>query len=223
MPDTSFDTSSLSFETQGYNHAFKAVLKEMVDKIGSIAGLLLFSPIFLFLILKIRQDGGPVFYAQERLGKHGKLFKCWKFRSMVINADERLRLLLENDPEARLEWESTYKLKNDPRVTKIGAFIRRTSLDELPQFYNVLRGDMSLVGPRPIVEDEKKYYGDRIRDYLSVKPGVTGLWQISGRSDTSYEERVALDSYYARHWSLWGDFVIIFKTVFVVLARRGAY
>jgi len=197
--------------------------KFVMDKAGALIALILFSPLFIFLILKIRQDGGPAFYAQERVGRNGKTFKCWKLRSMIMNADEELKNLLQNDPQARAEWEKDFKLKNDPRITKIGNFLRKSSLDELPQFFNVLRGEMSLVGPRPIVEDEKKYYGDKINDYLSINPGITGLWQVSGRNDVSYEERVSLDSWYAHNWSITGDVIIMFKTIFVVLAKRGAY
>ena len=134
-----------------------------------------------------------------------------------------LKNILATDPEARAEWEKDFKLKNDPRITKIGQFIRKTSLDEIPQLFNVLKGDMSLVGPRPIVEDEKKYYAEKIGDYFSVKPGITGLWQVSGRNDITYDQRVYLDSWYVNHWSIWNDIVIILKTVLVILCRKGAY
>jgi undecaprenyl-phosphate galactose phosphotransferase len=142
---------------------------------------------------------------------------------MVPNAQDALRELLEKDPSAREEYARDFKLKNDPRVTRIGALLRKTSLDEIPQLFNVLRGEMSLMGPRPIVEDEKKFYNDRIADYMSVKPGITGLWQVSGRSDTGYDQRVYLDSWYVRNWSFWNDVVIGFRTFLVVLARKGAY
>ncbi len=198
-------------------------LKWPMDKMGALCALVLLSPLFLFLIYKVRQDGGPAFYSQKRLGKNGVLFKCWKFRSMVPNAGEVLQELLEQDPAARKEWEETYKLKNDPRITKIGHLLRKTSLDEIPQFFNVLKGDMGLVGPRPIVEDEIKFYKEKIKDYYAVKPGITGLWQVSGRNDVSYEQRVSLDSQYVRDCSIWTDIVILFKTVLVVLRREGAY
>jgi undecaprenyl-phosphate galactose phosphotransferase len=146
-----------------------------------------------------------------------------KFRTMVPNAQELLRDLLDSDPKARAEWEATRKLKNDPRITKLGAFLRKSSLDELPQLFNVLRGDMSLVGPRPVVMDELPYYGEAEQYYFEVRPGITGLWQISGRNDVDYERRVALDIWYVRNWTLWYDIVILFKTLTVVPARLGAY
>jgi len=199
------------------------VVKGVMDRAGAAVALLLFSPLFAVLAYKIRKDGGPATYGHTRLGKDGRPFKCWKFRSMVTNSQEMLQDLLARDPEARAEYERDFKIKNDPRVTPIGKFLRKTSLDEIPQLFNVLCGEMSLVGPRPIVEDEKKYYGDQIGYYTSVKPGMTGLWQVSGRSDTGYEQRVRLDTYYVKNWSLWNDIVIIFKTINVVLRRKGAY
>lgn len=197
--------------------------KRAIDVTGAALASLFLAPLFLIVGRKIKKDGGPVFYAQTRIGRNGRPFKCWKFRSMAVDAEERLKELLAADPAARAEWEKDFKLKNDPRITKIGEFLRRTSLDEIPQIYNVLRGEMSLVGPRPIVQDEIKYYGDKADDYISVRPGITGLWQVSGRNDITYAQRVYLDSWYVRHWSVWNDIVIIIKTIFVVLARRGAY
>ena len=202
---------------------FMRFFKLLMDKIGALVALILFSPLMVFLCWKVCQDGGPAFYGQMRVGKDGRLFKCWKFRSMAANADALLKELLENDQAAREEYERDFKLKKDPRITKIGEILRKTSLDELPQLFNVLRGDMSLVGPRPIVEDEKKYYKERLMHYMSVKPGMSGLWQVSGRSDLTYAQRVYLDSWYVEHWSIWSDLVIIIKTVFVLLQRRGAY
>ncbi len=199
------------------------IVKNGIDRFGALCGLLLLSPLFLFISLKVKQDGGPVFYGHKRLGRNGKTFKCWKFRSMVTNSQEVLEDLLANDPAAKEEWEREFKLKNDPRITKIGDVLRTTSLDEIPQLLNVLMGEMSLVGPRPIVEDEVKYYGDKIHYYYSVRPGVTGLWQVSGRNDISYDLRVYLDRWYVRHWSIWTDIVIIIKTVFVVALKKGAY
>ena len=198
-------------------------LKALLDKVGAATALLVFSPVFLGLAWVIRRDGGPAFYGHTRIGKGGRPFKCWKFRSMVTNSQEVLRDLLARDPAARAEYERDFKLKNDPRVTKIGALLRKTSLDEIPQLFNVLRGEMSLMGPRPIVEAERKYYEENINDYVSVKPGMTGLWQVSGRSDTGYDRRVYLDSWYVKNWSLWNDIIIVFKTVLVVLKRQGAY
>lgn len=205
------------------SQSFKKSVKRTIDVVGSVSGIILLSPVFLYLMYKVRQDGGPAFYGHSRLGKDGKTFKCLKFRSMVPNSAEVLKELLENDPSAREEWDKTFKLKNDPRITKIGDFLRKTSLDEIPQLFNVLKGEMSLVGPRPIVTDEIKYYNDNIKYYYSVKPGVTGLWQVSGRSDTSYRKRVKLDNFYVRNYTVLRDIQIMIKTVFVVLKREGAY
>ncbi len=154
---------------------------------------------------------------------NGRKFKCLKFRSMVINSKEVLEEVLRTDPVARAEWDKDFKLKNDPRITKVGHFIRKTSLDELPQLWNVVRGDMSLVGPRPVVEDELARYAGDVDYYLMAKPGMTGLWQVSGRNDVDYETRVYFDSWYVKNWSLWNDIAILFKTVGVVLKRDGAY
>ncbi len=205
------------------NSHVNQLVKNVIDRTGAAFGILILSPIFLYIAYKVRQDGGAVFYGHPRIGKDGKSFKCWKFRSMVTNSQEMLDELLANDPKIKEEWENGFKLKDDPRITKIGTFIRKTSIDELPQLFNVLMGEMSLVGPRPIVQDEVKYYGDLIDAYYSVKPGITGLWQVSGRSDLAFEQRVYLDRWYVRHWSLWTDFVIIVKTIFVVSNRTGAY
>jgi Undecaprenyl-phosphate galactose phosphotransferase WbaP len=198
-------------------------LKDAMDRVGAAVALVLFSPLFLILAWKIKKDGGPAFYGHTRIGKNGKPFKCWKFRTMVMNSQEILKDLLEKDPAARDEFEKNFKLKNDPRITKVGAFLRKTSLDEIPQLFNVLCGEMSLVGPRPVVEAERGYYADNIHYYTSVKPGITGLWQVSGRSDTGYVQRVQLDCTYVKNWTLWNDIVIIFKTIHVVLTKKGAY
>ncbi|HDV1008656.1 TPA: sugar transferase, partial [Escherichia coli] len=152
----------------------------------------------------------------------GKKFKCLKFRSMVINSKEVLETVLSNDPDAKKEWDATFKLKNDPRITTIGHFLRRTSLDELPQLFNVLRGEMSLVGPRPIITDELERYNEEVDYYLLSKPGMTGLWQVSGRSDVDYDTRVYLDTWYVKNWSMWNDIAILFKTISVVLKKDGA-
>ncbi len=197
--------------------------KSTMDRAGAALGLLLLSPVFWIVAKRIKQDGGPAFYAQRRIGQDGKEFRCWKFRSMIVNADQVLEGYLAQNPEARAEWTREFKLRDDPRITPIGHMIRRTSIDELPQLFNVLKGEMSLVGPRPIVQAETHYYGDKIDHYMSVKPGITGLWQASGRNDISYEQRVALDTWYVENWSLWNDIVIILKTIHVVLARKGAY
>ena len=166
---------------------------------------------------------GPVFFRQQRIGLGGKDIFIWKFRTMVANAEECLDECLEHDPELREEWESQQKLRHDPRVTRLGRFLRVSSLDELPQLYNVLRGDMSLVGPRPIVWAEVEKYREGFELYKRVRPGLTGLWQISGRSSTSYGLRVELDGYYVRNWSLWFDIYILAKTPLEVFKGRGAY
>lgn len=198
-------------------------LKRTMDIIGSISIMILFSPLLLILYFLIKKDGGNAIYGHPRIGRNGKTFKCLKFRSMVVNSKEVLEELLDKDPEARAEWEKDFKLKNDPRITKVGAFIRKTSLDELPQLFNVLKGEMSLVGPRPIVAEELERYQYDVDYYLMAKPGMTGLWQVSGRNDVDYETRVYFDSWYVKNWSLWNDLAILFKTVNVVLNRDGAY
>ncbi|HBV5952270.1 TPA: undecaprenyl-phosphate galactose phosphotransferase WbaP, partial [Klebsiella pneumoniae] len=198
-------------------------LKRLFDIFGSLFIILILSPIIIYISQKVRKDGGPAIYGHERIGKNGKPFKCLKFRSMVINSKEVLEDLLLNDASAKEEWEATFKLKNDPRITKIGAFLRRTSLDELPQLFNVLKGEMSLVGPRPIITAELARYNEEVDYYLLSKPGMTGLWQVSGRSDVDYETRVYLDAWYVKNWSMWNDIAILFKTVTVVLKKDGAY
>ena len=199
------------------------ILKRTMDIFGSLAIITMLSPVLLYLYYTVKKDGGNAIYGHPRIGRNGKTFKCLKFRSMVVNSKEVLEELLANDPEARAEWEKDFKLKNDPRITKIGAFIRKTSLDELPQLFNVLKGEMSLVGPRPIVADELERYQDDVDYYLMAKPGMTGLWQVSGRNDVDYDTRVYFDSWYVKNWSLWNDIAILFKTVNVVLKRDGAY
>ena len=199
------------------------ILKRTMDIVGSLAIITLLSPVLLYLYFSVKKDGGNAIYGHPRIGRNGKIFKCLKFRSMVVNSKEVLDELLRTDPEARAEWEKDFKLKNDPRITKIGAFIRKTSLDELPQLFNVLKGEMSLVGPRPIVAEELDRYQDDVEYYLMAKPGMTGLWQVSGRNDVDYSTRVYFDSWYVKNWSLWNDIAILFKTVNVVLKRDGAY
>ena len=200
------------------------IAKRALDIIGAGVGLLLLAPFFLIVALMVRADGGPAFFAHQRVGRGGKLFGCLKFRSMVIDSQARLETLLANDPAARAEWEATRKLKNDPRITRIGRFLRSTSLDELPQLINVLRGEMSLVGPRPVQEAEiDRYYGASAAHYMAVRPGITGLWQVSGRSETSYESRVALDVSYVSRPSLLADFSSLLRTPIAVLSRRGAH
>ncbi|GKW39300.1 undecaprenyl-phosphate galactose phosphotransferase WbaP [Pectobacterium carotovorum] len=198
-------------------------IKRIFDIFGALAIVILLSPILISLFYLVFKDGGNAIYGHERVGRNGKKFKCLKFRSMVINSQEVLNELLRNNPEARAEWEKDFKLKDDPRITKVGQFIRKTSLDELPQLLNVLKGEMSLVGPRPIIEDELDKYAGDVDYYLMAKPGMTGLWQVSGRNDVDYDTRVYFDSWYVKNWSLWNDIAILFKTVSVVLKRDGAY
>ena len=200
------------------------ICKMVFDYVLTIVGTLAISPILIFIAVWIYKDSpGPVIFKHIRIGKDGKPFPCYKFRSMCVDAKERLAELLANDPTAREEWERDFKLKDDPRITRSGAFLRKTSLDELPQIFNVLRGEMSLVGPRPIIEEELERYGEFVGDYLMVKPGITGMWQVSGRSDTTYEERVQMDTWYVRNWSVWLDLMLLWRTVAAVLLRNGAY
>ena len=199
-------------------------IKRLMDLAGALLGGILLSPLLLTIAFLIKLDSpGPVFYGHERIGQGGRRFRAWKFRSMVKDADLVLKDYLRKHPEFREEWERDWKLRNDPRITRVGKFLRRTSLDELPQLWNVLKGEMSLVGPRPVVREELVKYGEKGAYYLKVRPGMTGLWQVSGRSDTSYAERVELDVYYVRNWSIWLDIYILARTVWVVLKGRGAY
>jgi len=199
------------------------LIKRCFDLTASLAVIILGSPILLWIALKVLASGRPIFFGHKRVGQNGKHFLCYKFRTMAVNADVLLKELLERDPEARAEWDRDFKLKNDPRITSIGHFLRRTSLDELPQLWNVLKGEMSLVGPRPVVDAELERYGNQIDYYLEAKPGVTGLWQVSGRNDVSYDTRVYLDAWYVKNWSLFNDIVILLKTVKVIFKKDGAY
>ncbi len=205
-------------------HGYNRFIKRCFDIAGALTGLVLCVPLFAALSLLIRFDSpGPVIFAHRRIGKDGRAFQCYKFRTMIADAEKVLGEHLKNDPAARAEWEQNYKLKNDPRITGLGRFLRKSSLDELPQLFNVLKGEMSLVGPRPIVEAEVPKYAGYIRDFYDVRPGLTGLWQVSGRSDVSYDERIQLDSWYVRNWSLWLDITLILRTVGGLLGGRGAY
>jgi Undecaprenyl-phosphate galactose phosphotransferase WbaP len=181
-------------------------------------------PILLLLAMLIKLDSrGPIFYSQTRIGRAGKSFQAIKFRTMAVNADQLLEHYLQRQPELRTLWQQDHKLKKDPRLTRVGRWLRRTSLDELPQLWNVLKGEMSLVGPRPIIAEEISRYGDKYPLYTRVKPGLTGLWQVSGRNNISYAERVNLDAYYVRNWSVWLDAYILLRTPWVVLTAEGAY
>jgi Undecaprenyl-phosphate galactose phosphotransferase WbaP len=202
------------------------VLKRSGDILFSLTVLTLGSPVFLALALLVKiSSRGPVFYVQQRVGRDYRSFGCIKFRTMRRDADRILSRLLSESADLQEEFRNDFKLRNDPRITRLGRFLRRSSLDELPQFLNVLRGEMSLVGPRPIVRQELPRYGDRMEEVLAVRPGLTGLWQVSGRNNLSYDERVALDLRYARHRSVWLDLSIIARTIGVMLdpRDRGAY
>lgn len=208
------------------NQARKRILrlqKWILDRLLAMVAFVLSIPFFIVIPLLIKLTSkGPVFYRQTRLGRYGREIKVWKFRSMYADSAERLEKLLSEDEAAAEEWSRNFKLARDPRVTPFGRFLRRTSLDELPQLFNVLMGQMALIGPRPIVADEVKYYGSSYETFASVRPGITGLWQVSGRSDTDYPRRVALDTYYVLNWSTWLDVWILLRTFLAVVLMRGA-
>jgi exopolysaccharide production protein ExoY len=201
------------------------LLKRMFDVFFSFFVLLLLSPLFLCLSLLIKfTSRGPVFYAQKRVGRGKKTFYCWKFRTMYLQADLLLEELLKNDPLLQKEWLETWKLKKDPRITWVGNFLRKTSLDELPQFWNVLKGDLSIVGPRPCVETELElHFKEKMEKILSLRPGITGLWQISGRNNLTYPERVRLEEQYVDTQNFWFDLQLIAKTILVIFSSKGAY
>ena len=199
------------------------IFKRTFDLVVSSILLALLSPLFLYLMIRIRADGGSAFFLQDRVGKDGAAFKCYKFRSMYMDAESRLDSLLRENPELEAEWQRNFKLASDPRVTSIGRTIRKYSLDELPQLINVLRGEMSLVGPRPLLFNELERYGEAIALYELVSPGITGVWQVSGRSDTSFEQRREMDEWYIRNWSLYYDLSCLLRTIGVVTGSRGAY
>ncbi|TGP51938.1 sugar transferase [bacterium M00.F.Ca.ET.230.01.1.1] len=200
------------------------LLKRSFDIAGGVAGLILLSPLFLMVALLVKlSDNGPIFYGHKRIGRGGRIFSCLKFRTMVTDGERVLAAYLAANPEANAEWIATRKLKNDPRVTRVGQVLRKLSLDELPQILNILQGDMSLVGPRPVVRDELEIYGSAAVYYLKSRPGLTGLWQVSGRNDVSYDTRVAFDRHYVENWSMFQDIRIIFKTVPAVWMSRGSY
>lgn len=203
-----------------HNKAFKFCF----DMVCTFIGMILISPILVFIGIWIYLDSpGPIIFKQTRIGKNGKEFYCYKFRTMCVDAEEKLKNLLKHDPQAKAEWEKDFKLKEDPRITKSGDFLRKTSLDELPQIFNVLKGEMSLVGPRPIVEAEVVRYSKYIADYYMVRPGITGIWQTSGRSDVTYDERVQMDTWYVRNWNVWLDIILLWRTFKVVIDKKGAY
>lgn len=218
------DAEILRFPTQpAISYPSASVMKRCFDVVGGVLLLFALIPVMLAVALLVKRDGGPVLFRHKRIGANGRPFYCLKFRTMCTDAEARLQKLLAEDPEARAAWERDFKLKRDPRVTRFGDFMRRTSIDELPQLVNVIKGEMSLVGPRPIVTAEAARYGNAFRDYLGCRPGLTGLWQVSGRNDIDYDSRVRLDSAYAREWSLARDIAILVRTIGVVFGRTGAY
>lgn len=205
-------------------HVVGKASKRAVDIVLAAAALVLLSPLMLIAALIVKlSDQGPVFYSHTRIGYGGAAFGCLKFRTMKTDAAERLAELLRANPSARAEWETTRKLKNDPRITAVGEILRKSSIDELPQLINILRGEMSVVGPRPVTAEELARYGEHVTSYMAARPGLTGQWQTSGRNDVSYEYRVALDVQYVRDWSLVRDFIIIAKTVPALFSQRGCY
>lgn len=212
--------SSTNYLTKIQSH----VAKRAFDIALILCSLPLTLPVCLLTALFVKLTSpGPVLYGHKRVGLNGKEFKCWKFRSMYIDADKQLKKILKENPEMKKQWDRDRKLENDPRVTPFGKFIRKTSLDELPQLINIFVGQMSFIGPRPVMQDELERYGKKADYILSVLPGLSGMWQTSGRSDTAYEDRVTLDAYYIQNWSIWLDIWILIKTVWVVLCGKGAY
>ncbi len=200
-------------------------IKRLFDLIFSFIILTVGFPLFLFIAIGVKLTSqGSIFYSQMRVGRGGKPFRCYKFRTMYSNADQRLQTLLENSPEKREEWLAIRKLKHDPRVTQFGKFLRKTSLDEIPQFFNVLKGDLSIVGPRPVAQDEiDRFFGIKAHKVLSVRPGLTGIWQVSGRSNTTYDQRIELDERYIDSQSFWLDLKLILKTIPCMISAKGAY
>lgn len=204
--------------------AIGGVIKRGFDIVGALAGIALLSPLLIMLAALVKAtDGGSILYGHPRIGRNGAVFRCWKFRTMVENGEEVLAAHFASNPQDRDEWNATRKLQNDPRVTRVGVVLRKLSLDELPQIVNILRGEMSLVGPRPVVRDELELYGNAAAFYLQSRPGLTGLWQVSGRNDVSYGARVAFDQHYVENWSFIFDLKILVRTVPAVFSSRGSY
>jgi Undecaprenyl-phosphate galactose phosphotransferase WbaP len=210
--------------TQRLKMKSNLAIKRCIDITIIIIGGMVILPFLLLIALIVKLTSkGPVLYGHTRIGQGGRHYKVYKFRSMAIDADQKLQTLLDSDSSIKKEWEDSHKIKDDPRVTPFGKFLRATSLDEFPQILNVLKGDMSLVGPRPVVDEEIKKYGEDFARIFSVRPGITGLWQVSGRSDTDYSDRVAFDTYYLQSWSIWLDIWVLYKTFGAVLNKKGAY
>ncbi len=200
------------------------ILKRSFDVTAACLALVFISPIFVLLMLLVKfSDRGPVFYGHRRIGHNGQTFRCLKFRTMVVDGDRVLQAYLQANPRAQEEWRATRKLQDDPRVTIVGSVLRKLSLDELPQLLNIIRGEMSIVGPRPVVEEELELYESAAVYYLQSRPGLTGLWQVSGRNDVSYASRVAFDTHYVKTWSLRSDMLIIARTIPAVCLSRGSY
>ena len=199
-------------------------IKRIFDFLLALSAIIILSPLLICVAIAVRlSDGGSAFFGHTRIGFSGKTFKCWKFRSMIPNSDAVFKEYLVQNPDAAEEWRQNQKIQNDPRVTRLGYFLRKYSIDELPQLFNILVGDMSFVGPRPIQRSEYEKYGFSLRHYLSTRPGLTGLWQISGRSNSTYQKRVVFDRYYVTHWGMLTDIALIIKTVPVAVTGSGSY
>ncbi|MBF2058590.1 MAG: sugar transferase [Cyanobacterium sp. T60_A2020_053] len=217
---------TLLFDNSFFIQPKKVIFKRIFDIVFSLLILITFSPLYLLLsVIVAFSSQGEIFFAQKRVGKNFRPFFCIKFRTMVANADKILDNLLKKCPQTRKEFQANFKLKNDPRITRIGLFLRRTSLDEFPQFWNVFKGEMSIVGPRPLVIEEIPMYGNKINQVLKVKPGITGLWQVSGRNNIPYKKRICIDVYYSQNHNFWLDLSIILKTIWVIIFVKdnGAY
>jgi exopolysaccharide production protein ExoY len=224
MNDLAETRSVLRFGSVGLVRPVGLTPKRMIDIILAVSGIVLLAPLLIIcFVLTVATSPGPALFRHRRVGFKGRYFDCLKFRTMVTDAPERLSRLLEKDPVAAAEWEINHKLRHDPRVTVIGDILRKSSLDELPQLFNVLRGDMSIVGPRPVTEDELERYDSSVGAYLACRPGITGLWQVSGRSTTTYSKRVACDAYYSRNWSMALDVKILIVTIPSLLVSDGAF
>lgn len=212
-----------ALEAPAFPLSLESAIKRALDLIGALLLAAMFSPLIVGILFVMHRSGGSPIFRHKRIGRNGEIFECLKFRTMIPNAEMALRELLAKDHALREEWDRDHKLRDDPRVTRLGKFLRSTSLDELPQIWNVVKGEMSLVGPRPVTREELLRYGRNMLLYMMVKPGITGLWQVSGRSNTDYRRRVAIDVCYVRNQSFLLDIWILFKTTLVVVGRRGAY
>lgn len=216
--------NGLRFSSIGASAPIGATPKRIIDIVLALSGIVLLAPLLIIcFLLTVATSPGPALFRHRRVGFNGKHFECLKFRTMVMDAPDRLRKLLESDPAAAAEWTTNRKLRYDPRVTAIGAILRKSSLDELPQLFNVLKGDMSIVGPRPVTDEELERYASSIAAYLACRPGITGLWQVSGRSSTTYNKRVACDAFYARNWSMALDAKILIVTIPSLLVMESAF